>query len=370
MKNKIVFAVLLLGLVACKKDNEPDGPVDTFDRSGMLTNVGSNIIIPNYQELKVSVDSLQLLCSQFTSSPTLLGLDGIRDQWLLTYKDWIHCSPFEFGPASGILLRQSLNTFPTDTTQINLNINSGIWDFAMASNIDAIGFPALDFLLFRRDGNDAVIMNSFTTDVNAAARKNYLNAVVADMKSKVDQTLTAWSPSGGNYLGTFIASTGTDVGSSLGLLVNQLTYDYEITKNPRIGIPLGKQTLDVPLPEKCEAYFAGLSVELSIESMISCRNLFSGTSRSGVDGSGLDDYLDHLSVTSNGTALSVAIKNKFGEIITALQAISGTLDIAVVNNASIVNVAYQKIVECLVLLKTEMPSALGILITYQDSDGD
>jgi hypothetical protein len=31
---------------------------------------------------------------------------------------------------------------------------------------------------------------------------------------------------------------------------------------------------------------------------------------------------------------------------------------------------YQKIVQGLVLLKTELPSALGILITYQDADGD
>jgi hypothetical protein len=43
---------------------------------------------------------------------------------------------------------------------------------------------------------------------------------------------------------------------------------------------------------------------------------------------------------------------------------------AVVNNSSPVNTAYLKIVQALVLLKTDMPSALGILITYQDNDGD
>lgn len=370
MKKTILITLSIVLLMSCKKENDPDAPVDTFDRSAMLSNMGYNLIIPNYQSLKISADSLQTLASQFVGNPTLMSLEALRDQLLQVHKDWVHCSVFEFGPAANVLLRQSVNTFPADTSQIQNNIASGTWDLATAANIDAKGLPAFDYLMFRTDGNDAVIMNSFTIDANAAARKNYLAALALDLKTKVDQVLSGWEPTGGNYISTFINSTGTDVGSSLGFLVNQLNYDYEITKNPRIGIPLGKQTLNVPLPEKCENYYSGTSLEITIEHMAACRNIFSGTSRTGTDGSGLDDYLDHLNVQSNGTALSVAIKNKFGEIIAALQAIPGPLSDAVVNNDVPVETAYTKILECLVMLKTELPSALGILITYQDSDGD
>jgi hypothetical protein len=70
------------------------------------------------------------------------------------------------------------------------------------------------------------------------------------------------------------------------------------------------------------------------------------------------------------TLAHTAIVSKFSEIITAMQAVPGPLSQAVVNNAPAVETVYQKIVQGLVLLKTEMPSALGILITYQDADGD
>ncbi|MBX7093093.1 MAG: imelysin family protein [Flavobacteriales bacterium] len=370
MKQLFFIASLSLLLYSCKKNNDTDEFQDNFDRSGLLNNLASNVIVPNYNQLQFSLDSLVQLTNSFVNSPGLMGLESMRDQWKVCYKDWMHCSMFEFGPAADVMIRQNLNTFPTDTVQIKNNIIAGTWDFNLAANIDAIGFPSVDYLLNRRDGNDALVMNSFTIDANAAARKNYLVAVVLEMKSKIDAVVNGWSPAGSNYYSTFVNSLGTDVGSSLGFLVNQLNYDYEITKNPRIGIPLGKQTLDVPLPEKCEAYFAGFSMELAIEHISAINNVFCGKSRTGIDGSGLDDYVDYLGATSNGSALSVAVKNKLNDIIVSMQAINGILSDAVVNEVSGMNVVYTKLLEALILLKTDVPGAIGILITYQDTDGD
>ena len=84
----------------------------------------------------------------------------------------------------------------------------------------------------------------------------------------------------------------------------------------------------------------------------------------------MDDYLTYLSSETNGTSLAIAINNKFSEIKTSLSAINGPLSDAVLNDAATVNIAYTKILEGLILLKTEMPSALSILITYSDNDGD
>jgi predicted lipoprotein len=369
---KILGLVLITGvLISCKKDkNEDDQFVDNFDRAALLSNVGNNIIVPNYLYLKQSGDSLYDFTLNFVTSPNVTSLTTLRNHFLETYKDWMHCSMFEFGPAATDLLRGSVNTFPCDTNQIHTNINSGTWDFAQAANIDAIGFPAIDFLLFGNGLSDAQLLDLYTSDLQAANRKNYLTDVVNDLRNRVNNVYQSWIPSGGNYIATFVASSGTDVGSSLGYLVNQLNYDYEILKNPRIGIPLGKMTLDIPLPEKCESVYGSFSLELAMEQVTAIENVFRGRSRAGVDGVGLAEYLDYLGAQSGGQSLSTAIVSKFSEIITAMQAVPGPLSQAVVNNAPAVETVYQKIVQGLVLLKTEMPSAIGILITYQDADGD
>jgi len=371
MKKILGLFLITAVLFSCKKDkNADDQFVDNFDRATLLNNVGNNIIIPNYLILKQSGDSLYDFTLNFVTSPDVASLTVLRNHFLETYKDWMHCSMFEFGPAATDLLRGSVNTFPCDTTQIQSNIVSGTWDFMQAVNIDAIGFPAVDFLLFGNGLSDAQLIDLYTTDLQAANRKNYLTDVVNDLRNRVNTVYQAWIPSGGNYIASFVASTGTDVGSSLGYLVNQLNYDYEILKNPRIGIPLGKMTLDIPLPEKCEGVYGAYSLVLAMEQVKAIENVFRGRSRSGTDGVGLAEYLDYLGAQSGGQSLSTAIVAKFAEIIAAMQALPGPLSQAVVSNAASVETVYQKIVQGLVLLKTEMPSALGILITYQDADGD
>jgi uncharacterized protein len=366
----IILVGLLVAASSCDRDDEDSPPSAEFDRRAMLENYGNNIIIPNYLRLAQSADSLSQLTDAFLLSPSQLNLDNLRTGLKNSWKNWMYCSSFEFGPASDYLLRQTINTFPTDTVQINSNISSGSYTLGTASNIDAAGFSAIDYLLFGTGTTDADILNAFLTDADAANRKQYLNDVVSYIETNVDAVYNGWTSGGGNYINTFINASGTDVSSSLGLLVNDLNFDYENMKNFRIGIPLGKQTLDIPLPEKVEVLFGKYSSELVREQIRSIENIYLGRTRSGNDGSGLDDHLVFINATYNGGSLNDAIKNKLIEVKSALDAMPNDLGDAVVNNSTPVNDAYLKIVQGLVLLKTDLPSALGILITYQDNDGD
>lgn len=370
---RIKFACFLAASVmmaaSCRPDEE-ETPTPEFDRSAMLQNYANNVILPNYERMSLSLDSLSDLKDAFIASPSQLNLDHLRTGLKNSWINWMYCSSFEFGPAASVLLRQSLNTFPADTAQINLNIQTGTYTFGTAANIDAAGFPALDFLLFGTGLNDAQILDAFTIDVDAANRKQYLNDVLENVETNLDDVYTTWTSTGGNYISTFKNATGTDVGSSTGMLVNDLNFDYENLKNFRIGIPLGKQTLDIPLPEKVEVLYGKYSSELSRHFIRNIENIYLGRSRSGNDGQGLDDYLVYINANYNGGSLNDAIKTRLTEVKNALDVMPNDLGDAVVNNAVPVNDAYLKMVQLLVLLKTDMPSALGILITYQDNDGD
>ena len=372
LHSTIILTVgLLLTFISCKKDKQDDPtPASEFDRKAMLENIGNNIIIPAYLVLKNEAEQMDSAMSKFITSPDLTNLVALQNAYKKACLSWQNASTFEFGPAEQLLLRTNTNTFPTDTAQIAYNISSGTYDLAAISNIDAKGFPGMDYLLFGIGTDDNAILNKYVSDVNAGKRKTYLQDITNEITTNIASVYNSWIAGGGNYINTFINNAGTDVGSSLGMLVNQLNYDFEILKNYKIGIPLGKKTLGTPLPEKVEAYYSENAVQFAVEHLKAIENIYLGRSKQGIDGSGLDDYLIHLKSQYHGGLLSDAIKAQLTTAINKVQSIPDPLSQTIINNASVVDAAYIEIQKQVVLFKTDMPSALGILITYQDNDGD
>lgn len=365
------MSILLVTLFSCKKDkeNEPE-PASDFQKGAMLENIGNNIIIPAYQKLKDETNLIDSAMSKFITTPDITNLVNLQNAHNNAYLAWQNASAFEFGPAEQLLLRTNTNIFPTDTTQIALNISSGSYDLSAVSNIDAKGFPAMDYLLFGIGPDNNAILSKYISDVNANARRTYLQNIYNEVKTNINSVYTGWATGGGNYVSTFKNNTGSDVGGSIGMLVNQLNYDLETLKNAKIGIPLGKKTLGTPLPEKAEALYSMQSLTLAKEHLTSIENIYLGRSKTGADGLGLDDYIEHVKAQHPLGPLNNVIKNKFASAKAKLAAIPETLSQSVLSSASTVDAAYIELQQLVVLLKVDMPSALGVMITYQDNDGD
>lgn len=371
MKNKITYSGLLIlcliFLVFCKKkkDNISEDIIDdSFDKKALLVNLSDNAILPAYQNFKTDFDSLLSINTSFQSSNSFDDFKLFQNQFKRVYLKYQTIDLFEFGPAETSLIRANCNTFPTDTTQINLNVSSGNYDLSLVSNIDAKGFPAIEFLLFGNNISDVAAFNSL---ISSNSKKLYLSNILSDISSKINPVILEWNNS---YKNTFINSLGSDVGSSIGYLVNQLNYQLDYLKNAKIGIPLGKKSLGVAMPGNCEAFYTNESLQLAKETLYAIETLYLGRSQSGSNGMGFDDYLAHLKANYNGGLLSDAIANQFNLAKTKLNAIPNPLSQQVTSNPTIVDEAYVELVKLLVLLKTDMPSNLGVIITYQDGDGD
>jgi predicted lipoprotein len=264
-------------------------------------------------------------------------------------------------------LRAVLNTFPSDTAQILTNVQSGAWDLNLASNIDARGFPALDFLLFRLGNDSAATLARFLAPADSAHLQGYVAALVTDVASVTSSIYQQWT---NGYSATFKASLGTDVGSSTSLIVNEMNRDLEILKTASIGIPLGKQSFDTPLPDKVEGFYSGMSKSLAIAQLTTVRHIYNGEADGTPDGVGLKEALDAVEAEYNGGALTDAIAAQFVATAAALQALPEPLSGAVVTNRVPVETAYAEVQKLVVLLKADLASALSILITYTDADGD
>jgi uncharacterized protein len=358
MKNTLLIALALL-FFACGKD-ENNTPTDTgFDRKAMLENIADNVIIPAYAELTVEIETLNNAILAYSSSPTEAGINSIKSAYLDSYKKWQHCSSFEFGPAEESMLRNNLNIYPTDTAKISSNIGLGSYDLQSVNNYAAKGFPALDFLLYGSANPHAY----FTNATLGAKRLKYLQDLMSEMRSKILAANNAWK---GSYRATFVNNTGTETGSSVSLLVNQLNQNLDNIKNAKVGIPLGKKTFGETRPGDSEALYSGISTELLTESIKSLEEVYTGKS-----GLGFDDYLEKLAAKSyTGASLNSSIKTQFTLIYSALSLINTPISDAVINDKTDTDKAWSELVTLLIYTKTDMPSALSVTITYSDNDGD
>ncbi|QHV96862.1 imelysin family protein [Spirosoma endbachense] len=364
----LVIAGTFVGIQSCTKstDDQPSAN-SSFDRKAMLTNLSSNIIIPAYTAFQTTTVTLDGAVTAFNAGPDLAKLTALQAAFQAAYKQWQATSAFGFGPADQANLRVNINTYPADITQINSNISAGTYDSNLLSNLAAKGLPALDYLLFGIGADNNAILQQYTSDSKAGNRKTYLATLSAEMKNQATTVLNAWNS---GYTTTFLNATGTDVGSSTGQLINQLVYDYEILKNYEIGIPAGVQSMGTPFPQKVQAYYAKLSVQLALLHIQTLQSIYLGKSAQG-DGPGLDDYLTQANAkASNGSSLNDVIKNQFATAIAKLQGLSDPLSDTIKTNQASVTATYTELQKLTVLLKTDMTSSLGILITYGDNDGD
>jgi hypothetical protein len=242
------------------------------------------------------------------------------------------------------------------------NVNGATYAIDGLGNYAAQGFPALDYLLFA-NGNQTTLAR-FTTDPNAAGAKQYLAALSASVKSKSGAVSNAWSASGGNYLKTFINATGVDAGSSLSLMVNACVQDFDVNlQNYKIGIPIGLYGASVlpKSPTKVEGYYSGFSDQLLIKQVQTIQNIYLG---------GLDDKVAATTAVNNGQPLNDVIKAELTVLLTKIQALPDPLSTGIIDNSPAISDAYTEIRKTTVLLKVDLPSALGIKISFQDNDGD
>ena len=358
MKKCLINLSFLLAAVliaSCKEDEKPE-----FDRKAMLTSMASGVIIPAYTSLSSSLADLYSRAVDFNANPTATTLTNLRNQYVQTNINYQHCAMYSFGPAMDYGIKAAFNTFPTDTGKIESNIAAGSYALGSVTNTTAIGFPALDYLLYY--GSDAAILLQFTSDADAPKRKLYLTDLISKMKTEFQPVLDQWN---GTYQTTFINADGNDVASSCSYLLNEFVQDLELVKNAKIGIPGGQQTGGATLPAYVEAYYSGLSTTFALESLVGLETCFTGGS-----GSGFDDYIRDVESDDTNPSLADNILAQFGVCKTKVSGLTSPLSATVNTNFAAVNETYLEIKKLLVYCKTDMTSMLGILITYQDNDGD
>lgn len=368
---KIVAILVVLLAFACSSDDSSTGggsTGDSFDRTAMLTNWADNIIIPAYQDFAGDMTSLKTAATTFTSAPDVTNLNALRIAWYNAYKTWQQVELFNIGKAEEITYSFYMNVYPVNTAEVDSNITNGGYDLNAIGSQDAVGFAAIDYLIYGLSSNDADIV-AYYTGANGTSYQTYLNDVVNQMDSLTQQVLNDWTTT---YRDVFVSNSGNTVTSSVNKLINDFIFYYEKgLRANKVGIPAGVWSA-TSLPEKVEARFRGnISRELTLDGLAAVQNFFNGKHyNSSLTGESMKSYLDFLNTIKDGEDLSALISNQLGAARTKILSLNQNFETQINTDNTQMTQAYDELQMAVVLIKVDMLQAFNIAVDYVDADGD
>jgi hypothetical protein len=363
----ILLTIFISVSIASCDPNIDNNNSTTFDRSELLNNYSDNIVIPAYEEYVASTNNLLSVINEFALSPDdnnklLICIEQLK---IVSLK-WQLASLFDFGPASDYALLEFTNSYPTSTDDIESSIGDESWIAGQASNIDNVGLPALDYLLNEEGAMDKLNANP--------ERIEHLVRQAEFLNEQGELVLETWQSS---YNSNFVSMSGTEMGSSIGAMLNAFNRVYEANiRKQKLGLPSGVSTFSGnPLPSHVEAKYANYwSIDLLYEAMLSIEKMYLGNATSSnplnQEGVGFDDYLISLGDEDFGLGLHNDIVAQIQSSKEAVMSLNDPLSEFVLTNQEACVSVYTELQALVVLFKVDMMSSLGILITYQDNDGD
>ncbi|WP_127846499.1 imelysin family protein [Psychroflexus aestuariivivens] len=375
MMKKIILGLFTLAsvmmIVACSSDDNDSGNSvnDGFDRSAMLSNWANNIIIPVYEDLDTKLEAMVAQKNIFIAEPNTSNLENMRTSWKEAYKVWQHAEMFNVGIAENTNYIFQMNVYPTNTVDIQQNIDNQNYDLASVNNNDAVGFPALDYMLYGLGDSDVEILEFYSTSADSNNYKTYLSDLTDRMESLTQAILDDWKNA---YRDSFVNNTDNSATGSINLVVNDFIFYYEKGfRANKFGIPAGNFSPN-PLPDRVEAFYAGdFSKTLALEAVDAIKNFFNGRAYvGGNEGRSLDDYLDFLNTIKDGEDLSTLINNQFVAAENKINTLNDSFAEQVENNSVAMTETFDIIQLGVVFLKVDMLQALDISVDYVDADGD
>ena len=369
MFKKIKTLILTIGLLsgsvmtfwACTKSSN-DPTAAGFDRREMLRQYANNIIKPRFNTLQTGVNALQTNVQSFVSQPSPQNLDALQKTWVSTYETWQAANGFNFGPAAEKGLTKGLNeeigTFPASVSKIEATIKSGQFNFNNFDR-DGRGFLAIEYLIF--GNNPTEIIRQFTEK----NRRDFLLAATTNVKIRVDAVVGEWA----TYQSEFIASDGTDVGSSTSAIYNEFVRNYEAIKNFKVGLPLGKRPGQTQAePDKVEGFYSGESLRFLKANLKAVEDFYYGKSE-GKDGAGFKEYLETV---EGGKALITSTETQLATIKKNLEAVptNAPFSQTILKTPASADALHTELQRHTRFFKSDMSSVLGIAITFASGDGD
>lgn len=332
--------------------------MSNFDRKPLLENLAENLVVPGYRLWDEENQLLVSTSEDFTSEVTTESLQALKSQWLSSRLAWKTVEPYNFGPINDLFFYNLVDVFPVSTFRIDESIQdfNGSESYVASLGNTQKGYGAIEYLLFSQSESETIALFQ---DEN---HQKYLVQLAEELKLISSMVLTEWEE---GFATEFVENTGNDVGASITQYTNALIEHVEIIKNFKVETPLGLRSNEAPLPHLVESPFAEQSALLIATNMDAVERTFLGDA-----GQGLDDYLNELDASdSEGSNLSDEILEKIEECRDLATGIDNLSESVAVSDQDALDLL-TALQELTTLIKADMMSQLGLIITFSSNDGD
>ncbi|MEM8897890.1 MAG: imelysin family protein [Bacteroidota bacterium] len=326
----------------------------------MLENIFTAGILSSHSAFTLECRQLDSTSALFVAAPSLETLSALQAQWVQTKQAWKACQLYNIGVARENFLHNKIDKWPANPRLLGNNLKGTAElneAFVEGSGSTSKGLPAIEYFIY-----SSTELEDFTSNPLSERRKAYIKALTENLFVRAENLENTWKENQPDFInGTENFSKG-----SVNELVNAQVALLERILTEKLGKPLGKTRADQIDPSKVEAYQSGISLSLIEANLISFKTGFQGDPSKP----GFDDLLDAEGAKVDDGLLSEAILTQVDLCIQKVRTIEDPLKIRVADQRESLDELYGMIIDLLFLVKVDMANNLGILITFNDTDGD
>tara|TARA_B110000014_G_scaffold163062_1_gene115028 strand:- start:48 stop:1130 length:1083 start_codon:yes stop_codon:yes gene_type:complete len=359
---KLITILLFTFLtISCSKDSEVENNTsEDFNTQAMIVDITNQLILPKVNNFNSSCIELNNAVNNYIATPSEENIILMRTKWKETSSNYAQVYAFNIGEARNRFFHIKLYNWPTLSIAIENFIsdaNEITATYVSQLSSQAKTLSGIEYMLFKSSA--AEVHQGF---INSPKRLDYLKFITISQKDKAAELLNLWSTDGENYANTFMNNTDSGLNAPLNRLYNGIYNIISTAKITKIGKSAGLENSDNVNFDELQARYSGFSKELIIKNLEISKEVFFNE-----QGLGLSDNI--IAVTGD-EVLNNILKTKFNTAINSLKNLNGSLAQAITNSPDDVRIIHEQLQEIIVLLAIDVRSALSIIITSTDNDGD
>ena len=342
---KITMTVLIsASIISCADDKDNDIITPEINYDSHLINITDNVIVETYSDLANKASILFHESVDFKNDQTISNFDEVKQAWRDARAPWEQSEGFLFGPVDTNGVDPSIDSWPVN--EVDLNAVLASTDVLTETYIDngifeIKGFHTIEYLLWGIDGNKE--LSDFTV-----REFEYLIAATENLKNRTTSLKDSWV---NGYAANFknAGNGGSDFisqNSALETLVAGLIAIADEVATGKIEDPLNGNAGSSDQTKE-ESRFSHNSKTDFSNNIKSISNIYNG--KYLADGMGLSDI-----IKIKNADLDTSFNEALISAINAIDNIPGTFTSAIDNNRTEVANAQEKVLNVLILLKSEI----------------
>lgn len=357
-------ALLALGAAVALTGCSDTGEGDT--RRALLERWSTELIVPLYADFEQRSDAVAGAVEALCAAPSEASLGAARTAWDAAREPFKRAEVFAFGPYSRPEFRigPKIDSWPARPADVEEWIaGDGPVDPATLAELGVWhkGLPVVEYFLFSPEA-------SAPAQLEDARRCEYLRSTAAELVNRAREIHQAWSPAGGDFAAQLSGAGRTSTAwrtlrDAFSEIINRMGFTLENVRRDKLGRPLGELTGGTPLPNETESRFSGRAVRDILDNLAGIEVLFFGDPARDLPG--VSSY-----AIERGRNFDAQFRAAIDAARAALEAIDAPLGEAVTTQAERVRAASARLGELQSLIQTELISALGLSLNFNDNDGD